>query len=314
MISIAAGCMWDKADAPVPIPPPPPTECDTTNITYDSTIVPILQSNCYGCHNSSIASGGINLTTYSGVLAVVNSGQLWGSVNFNSGYTGMPYNGNKLSDCDISQIGIWINAGAPGSDDTSITNLKDSICYENEIQPILNTYCAKSGCHDAITHEEGYNLSDYSDVMSLVKAGNPGDSKLIKVMKKSDPEDRMPPSGNAQLTSDQIALMEQWILEGALTGIDCNVSDCDTANVTYSGTVMPILQAYCYGCHSSPNGSGGIILTSYNDVVTLVNNGKLWGSINFLSGYIGMPYNGNKMSDCNLAKIRIWIDSGAINN
>jgi hypothetical protein len=244
---------------------------------------------------------------------VVNNGQLWGAINFSSGFVGMPYNGIKMSDCDIAQIGAWIDAGAPGTGGTDTTNQKDSVCFENEIQPILNSYCAKSGCHDAITHEEGYNLSDFSDVMSLVKPGNPGNSKLIEVMKKTD-EDKMPPPGNAAPTADQIALIEQWITEGAQTGIDCNVGGCDTTNVTFSGTIVPLLQSNCYGCHSSPGTGGGIILTSYSDVLTVVNNGKLWGAVNFNQGFIGMPYNGSKMSDCNIAKIRIWIEAGALEN
>jgi len=133
-------------------------------------------------------------------------------------------------------------------------------------------------------------------------------------MKKSDPEDRMPPQGNPAPTTDQIALIEQWITEGAKQGVDCNVGGCDTTNVTYSGSIVPILQTNCYGCHTGPTGSGGVILTSYNDVLTVVNNGKLWGSVNFDVGYSSMPKNGSKMDDCALAKIRIWIDAGAPNN
>ncbi|HYV92512.1 MAG TPA: c-type cytochrome domain-containing protein [Chitinophagales bacterium] len=303
------GCVWDKSAAPVPVNP---IACDTTNVSYDSTIVGILQKNCYACHSSSLASGGVILTDYNGVLTVVNNGQLWNAINFSPGVVGMPLSGSKLSDCDIAMIGAWINAGAPAGGGGN-TNEKDSVCYENEIQPILNSYCAKSGCHDAITHKEGYNLSDFSDVMSLVKPGNPGDSKLIKVMKKTD-EDKMPPPGNAAPTADQITLIEKWISEGAKTGIDCNVGGCDTSNVTFSGSVVSILQINCYGCHSAPTPGGGVLLTSYNGVKTVVDNGKLWGAISFSQGYIGMPYNGSKMSDCNIAEIRIWIDGGALNN
>ena len=149
--------------------------------------------------------------------------------------------------------------------------------------------------------------------MSIVKPGNPSDSKLIKVMQESG-EDKMPPNGNAAPTTEQIALIEQWISEGALQGIDCNVGGCDTTNVTYSGSIVPILQTNCYGCHSSPNPGGGILLTTYDGVLAAVNSGKLWGAINFDQGYVGMPKNGSKMDECNLAKIRIWIKDGAPNN
>jgi hypothetical protein len=193
-------------------------------------------------------------------------------------------------------------------------NIKDSICYTNEIQPILNTYCAKSGCHDAITMEEGYNLSDYSNVMWLVKPGNPQDSKLIKVVGENG-DDKMPPAGNPAPTTDQVALIEQWISEGAKLDIDCNVSSgCDTSNVTYANTVVAILQNNCYGCHSSAGSGGGIVLTSYSQVKQQVDNGKLWGAINHNAGFIPMPLNGAQLSECSIQQIGAWINAGAPNN
>jgi hypothetical protein len=90
---------------------------------------------------------------------------------------------------------------------------------------------------------------------------------------------------------------------------------CDTSNVTYSNTVMPLLQSFgCISCHRGGAPSGNIALDGYNAVLTVAQNGKLYGAINHSPGFSPMPQGGNKMNACQLAKIRAWIDAGAANN
>lgn len=91
--------------------------------------------------------------------------------------------------------------------------------------------------------------------------------------------------------------------------------NCDTTNSSYSGVVQPALQAYgCFGCHSGAAPSGNVLLNSYAAVKTYVQNGKLFGAITHAAGYTPMPQGGNKMSPCNINKIKAWIDAGALNN
>lgn len=192
--------------------------------------------------------------------------------------------------------------------------VKDSICYEEEIQPLINSNCAKSGCHDAITHADGYDLSSYYGIIELVKPGKPDNSKLIEVISASG-EDVMPPPPDPPLNQEQVDLIRQWITEGAGINIDCNVSVlCDTLNVTYSETITSIIQSNCLGCHSSTGTGGGILLNTYSGVKQQVTNGRLWGSINWQSGFSQMPQNAAKLSDCDITKIGIWIQDGAPNN
>ncbi len=91
---------------------------------------------------------------------------------------------------------------------------------------------------------------------------------------------------------------------------------CDTANVQYSMDVVPILQANCYECHggSSNAGSGGIILDGYSRLQAWVANGYLLGTITHAPGYVAMPYMLPQLPDCEIAKIRAWINQGAIDN
>jgi mono/diheme cytochrome c family protein len=192
--------------------------------------------------------------------------------------------------------------------------IKDSVCYLNEIQPIINSNCAMSGCHDPITQAAGYDLSSYFVVMNLVKPGKPDQSKLIQVMNGGG-EDLMPPPPNPPMNQEQVDLIRKWISEGAGLNIDCNITiPCDTSNVTYSGTIVTILQTNCLGCHSSSGSGGGVLLNNYSNVKNWINNGRLWGAVNWNAGYSAMPKNGSKLSDCDIKKIGIWIQQGAPNN
>lgn len=91
---------------------------------------------------------------------------------------------------------------------------------------------------------------------------------------------------------------------------------CDTSLVTYSGTIVPILEANCYRCHgtNSNSGSGGINLQDYNVLNGFAADGKLYGNAAHLPGYNPMPYDGGKLTDCELAKLKKWIDNGHPNN
>ena len=62
-------------------------------------------------------------------------------------------------------------------------------------------------------------------------------------------------------------------------------SNCDTSNTKYSTTITGILNNYgCLGCHVGANPSGGIGLQNYAGVKAVVDNGRLYGSINHSTG------------------------------
>lgn len=89
---------------------------------------------------------------------------------------------------------------------------------------------------------------------------------------------------------------------------------CDTASVTYSTTVAPVLSSFCNSCHSGAAPSAGIKLDAYNDVKIQAANGRLWGAISHGTSYSPMPKNAAKLNTCNLAKIKKWLDAGYPNN
>ncbi len=91
----------------------PTGACDTTNVTFTASVMPVISANCTGCHSGSAPAGNLSLTNYNDVVASLNSGRLMGSIRHDPGYSAMPKGGNKLSNCDIAKITNWINQGFP---------------------------------------------------------------------------------------------------------------------------------------------------------------------------------------------------------
>lgn len=92
-----------------------PVICDTTQFTYTAAVVPIMSKYCYSCHATAAASsvgGGIILDTYNGIYTQAQNGKLLGDIRHSSGFNAMPLGGNKLVDCQITQICKWVTAGA----------------------------------------------------------------------------------------------------------------------------------------------------------------------------------------------------------
>jgi hypothetical protein len=87
-------------------------------------------------------------------------------------------------------------------------------------------------------------------------------------------------------------------------------------NTTYAKSVVPILQNYCYSCHSNSTASmgGNIKLEDYADVKLHADDHRLLGSMEHQSGYSPMPQGSKKLDDCKVSTVRIWVYAGAPNN
>ncbi len=188
-----------------------------------------------------------------------------------------------------------------------------AVCFENEVLPIFQSYCAKGGCHDVATAADNYVLDTYSNIIARgIRRGNAADSKLYEVLIESG-DNRMPQSPNDPLSAAQINLIAKWINEGALNTAGC-APVCDSSSFTYSGNVRPVLQTHCLGCHSGVAIDGGFIpLDTYDAVREMVNGNFLLPAINQTNAY-PMPKNSAKISDCKITIIRKWIEAGALNN
>lgn len=183
------------------------------------------------------------------------------------------------------------------------------ICFERDILPIFNSKCAMSGCHDAGTRAEDYQLTDYNSIVShgIVK-GSAKKSEIYEEIADGD----MPPSGYPKLSSTEMDMLKRWINAGAKNGTNCPSNGCDSTQFTFSGQVQPLMNKYCVGCHNSTNASMNVNLSNYNGVKAAVGQGLL-RSIDH-SGYYPMPKGGTKLSTCEITQVSKWIQAGAPNN
>jgi mono/diheme cytochrome c family protein len=105
--------------------------------------------------------------------------------------------------------------------------------------------------------------------------------------------------------------------EEALYPTANTVRDCDTAAITYTANIVPIITGKCNTCHSvasSSSSGGNIVLEGYSNLQKVAANGKLLGAISYAPGYSQMPKNANKLSYCEITAIRRWIESNTPNN
>lgn len=191
-----------------------------------------------------------------------------------------------------------------------IPGTNDSICFDSQVLPIIQSNCAKSGCHDGSGE---FPLTTYEQILRKVEPGKPNKSSLYKVMNTwQGAPNFMPPSPSQPLSNAQITNIQLWIMEGALH-TTCNENDCDSVNVTFTAGVKPIIENNCIGCHSGASPEAGLLLTNYNEVKTAAINNALLDHIQETNWYSLMPPSG-KLSVCDIAKINKWISDGLPNN
>jgi mono/diheme cytochrome c family protein len=311
---ILAGSCKHECDDYVPEPEPPQNSCDTVNVTYPGSVVPIFEEYCNDCHSGAQPSGNLDLTDYEQVSFIAENGALVGAIRHLPGYSPMPQGGDMLEECLIRTIEIWIADTTFAPPVTPHPCDPDTVYFAKDLLPILQSSCAQPGCHDA-TAQDGVRLDSYEAVMAsnIVEPFNPSESDLYEVVIEDDPDKRMPPPPLEEMSTDRIQLIYKWIQQGA-QDLTCD-EDCDTTNVTFSGTIWPnIIEKHCFGCHKNPNPLGGLALENYSDVAAIASDGRLLGVVTHSSGYSPMPKNAPKLSDCKITQITKWIEDGIPDN
>ena len=103
------------------------------------------------------------------------------------------------------------------------------------------------------------------------------------------------------------------------------VVPCDNATATlatYAGVISPIFDQHCRVCHGAtaynspgnPNAyGGGIPFRNYQDIKDYGNPDYIICCIEH-NGCDNMPKIGDKLSDCDIARIKAWVAAGLPNN
>ena len=97
---------------------------------------------------------------------------------------------------------------------------QDAAFFEDKVLPILKAKCFECHSHDAGKMKGGLTLDSRSGWQTggntgpAVIAGKPDESLMIKAVRRTDKELQMPPK--QKLSAADIALLEQWIAQGAV--------------------------------------------------------------------------------------------------
>ena len=81
--------------------------------------------------------------------------------------------------------------------------------YSADIKSILDASCAKSGCHDAITQEDGKNLSTYAGALAVSQT-----DEFLGAIQHQSGFVPMPHDG-PKLPDDKIQLLTCWVRDGS---------------------------------------------------------------------------------------------------
>jgi mono/diheme cytochrome c family protein len=91
-----------------------------------------------------------------------------------------------------------------------------AVDYARQIAPILNQRCGDCHKTGAKKPKGDFAINRIEDMQKQVKAGEPQKSSLlVSITLPEDDEDVMPPKGKGKVTTQEIALIRQWIQEGA---------------------------------------------------------------------------------------------------
>lgn len=290
-----------------------------TKICFQKQVLPIFQNSCgtTGCHDSK-AEGGYVFKDYASIMKAINPGNADKSKAYQaitSTFQLMPPN-NALPIDKRTIIRLWIEQGAKettcGDNGVVNGNTKSGTlwaCYNRDIQPLLMSSCAVSGCHNAITHKEGIDLSSYSKTLQTIKAGNPASSKLYQAITATPgTEEFMPPKPYSGLSKAAIDTIYSWIKRGGQNE-EC-ASVCDTTGtIGYTNRIKALIDLDCVSCHGTSNPSGGIRLLTAADLQVVGKNGKLIGAIKRKTGFSAMPP-AYALSTCEVREVQLWINQG----
>lgn len=90
-------------------------DCSGANMSYSMDIRPIFQNNgCMtsGCHGGDAMSNPLFMDSYESLKIYIDANRLMGSLRHQNGFSPMPKQGEKLSNCELLKIDSWLVQGA----------------------------------------------------------------------------------------------------------------------------------------------------------------------------------------------------------
>lgn len=110
MICLISACKSDNEQDLYSVP-----DCDSTAMSFESDILPIVNEHCSSCHGGLTPTAGLLLETYDQIKTSANNSTYSGMINRIEREKNDPLlmpMGYKLPQCQIDQIKAWVNQGS----------------------------------------------------------------------------------------------------------------------------------------------------------------------------------------------------------
>src|SRR5262245_20051248 len=96
-----------------------------------------------------------------------------------------------------------------------------AVDFSHDIVPILREHCA--ACHAGDKKKGGLSMNSRTELMAggedgkVIEPGKGAESKFIKAVLSTDPDEQMPPPDAKQkrVPAEKVALLKAWIDDGA---------------------------------------------------------------------------------------------------
>lgn len=169
----------------------------------------IFDAKCMACHSG----GSINLDSYKLVKDRIIEIKKVATESLT-----MPPKA-PLSSAEIRVLRTWIQMGAPefAKDPVEIPEEPLEPSFTSIQKNILNKRCL--ACHSPNGSADHIPLVSYNDLINspreIVIPENPEESGIIIAIKRTDDKRMPPPETGSQLTTNEIQIIEKWILDGA---------------------------------------------------------------------------------------------------
>ena len=201
----------------------------------------------------------------------------------------------------------------------------DTVCFDTQVLPILQTSCGMMGCHDG--SEEGFDASNYQTIMQSVTPGDPRGSSLYTSITNINGEQMMPP--DRPLTKEQRTIIQVWIAQGALE-ITCDTSSSGIGSSSgnnidatcFVQDILPMVLSSCgtTGCHDAATHEEGYTLIDYNSIMQKgivpynASESKIYQVVKDDGEDRMPPSPGSPLTPDQIAALRRWINEGALNS
>jgi mono/diheme cytochrome c family protein len=168
-------------------------------------------------------------------------------------------------------------------------NAGDGISFSRDVAPIIADACL--GCHGAENPRANLRLDTFAGWKRggrsgpLLVVGNADNSLIMRALRATDPERRMPKGGDA-LPDERLKTIADWINGGAKfdgRAEDTTLADLianapldssvvipkpkGTETVSFTRDIAPFMANLCGGCHSRTNRNGGLCLETFYDML-----------------------------------------------